>query len=57
VADEVEQAVEENLVDHEVALHPGLHLSNPAIANTVLFISSERSKKNLFNTEYQEPGF
>ncbi len=57
MADEVEQAVEENLVDHEVALHPGLHLSNPAIANTVLFISSERSKKNLFNTEYQEPGF
>jgi hypothetical protein len=44
VADEVEQAVEEDLVDHEVAFHSGLHLSNPAIANTVLFISSKRSK-------------
>ncbi len=44
MADEVKQAVEEDLVDHEVALHPGLHLSNPAIANTVLFISSKGSK-------------
>ncbi len=44
MADEVEQAVEEDLVDHEVTFHPGLHLSNPAIANTVLFISSKRSK-------------
>ncbi len=46
VADEIEEAVEEDLVDHEVALHSGLHLTHPRhVHPTVTYLFSAPNAK------------